>query len=467
MLHSTSGLAALILAAGEGTRMRSSLPKTLHPLCGRPMIRYPIELARRLGADRVVVVIGRGADQLRQALQGEPIEYVTQHERRGTGHAVDQARALLAAHTGPVLILYGDMPLLEHATLAGLLDHHQQSAADLSLLTAVMPDAGHYGRIVRDAQGRIERIAEFAAASPEQRAIREMNPGVYVAQGTALFEWIAALTPSAANGEYFLTDIVERALAAGRRVETASMEDWTEAAGINSRVDLAQAEAILRRRINQRWMLEGVTFENPELIRVDVDVRIGRDSVLAAGVALRGRTRLGERCRIAEGSVLEDCELEDDVWVKPHCALEEARLAAHVVVGPSAHLRPGARLEAGARVGNFVEIKNSTLGARTKADHLSYIGDADLGSGITIGCGAITVNYDGFKKTRTTIGDDAFVGCNSNLIAPVAIEPGAYVAAGSTITQPVPAGALGVARARQRNIAGWRARKTGKTEKQG
>jgi len=459
MTPNTPNLAVVVLAAGEGTRMRSDLPKTLHPLCGRPMIRYPVEVARQLGAERIVLVVGHGGDELRRVLDDEGVEFVTQSERRGTGHAVDQARTLLADHAGPILVLYGDMPLLRAETLEALLERSRARAADLSLLTAVMPDAAHYGRIVRDTEGRISRIVEFAAATAEERAIREMNPGVYVASGPVLFDWLAALEPTPPSGELYLTDIVARALREGGRVETATMDDWRDACGINSRVDLAEAEAILRARINERWMLAGVTFESPAQTRVDIDVEIGRDACLCAGVALRGRTRLGARCRIGEGAVIEDSTLADDVWVKPHCVIEESVLERQVIVGPSAHLRPKTRLCAEARVGNFVEVKNSTLGPGTKADHLSYIGDADLGSGITIGCGVITVNYSGWEKTRTTIGDDAFVGCNSNLIAPVEVERRAYVAAGSTITKPVPEAALGVARARQRNVAGWRDRR--------
>jgi len=456
-----SALAVVILAAGEGTRMKSSLPKTLHPLCGRPMLHFPLVSARELESARTLVVVGRGAERVRASVDDPNVEFVVQAERRGTGHAVDQARQALAGHSGPVLILYGDMPLLRTETLSALVRQHLERHACLSLLTADMPDAGHYGRIVRGADGHIARIVEFADATPEERAITEMNPGVYVVDGPALFEWLSQIAPNSKNGEYYLTDIVELALADGRRVETSLMPDWHDACGINSRIDLAEAEAILRERINRHWMSEGVTFENPALTRVDAAVEIGRDTVLAAGVSLRGTTRVGSGCRIAEHSVIEDSVIGDDCLVKPHCAIEEAVLEQAVVVGPSAHLRPGTQLGRGVRVGNFVEVKNSTLGEGTKADHLSYIGDADLGAGITIGCGAITVNYSGWEKSRTTVGDAAFVGCNSNLIAPVEIEAGAYVAAGSTITEGVPSGALGVARARQRNVLGWRSKKEG------
>ena len=457
-----SGLAVVILAAGEGTRMRSRTPKVLHPLCGRPMIRYAVELARELGAVQTVAVLGNGEAEIRAELAQSGVAFARQSERRGTAHAALQARALLEPHRGPLLVIYGDMPLMRASTIQRLLDVHASAKAELSLLTVEIPDGAEYGRIVRGSDGRIARIVELAAASPEERSIREINPGVYVAGAQALFQWLARIEPTPPRNEYYLTDIVELALADGGRVETARIEDWSEALGVNSRVDLAQAETALRRRINERWMLEGVTFENPELIRVDADVQIGRDTVLAAGVALRGTTRIGEGCRIGEGAVIEDSTVGDGVHVKPHCAIEQSSIGSGCELGPSAHLRPKSRLLDGARVGNFVEVKNSTLGRGTKADHLSYIGDADLGEKVTIGCGAITVNYDGETKTRTTIEDRAFVGCNSNLIAPVTIHADAYVGAGSTITQAVPVGALGVARARQRNVEGWRARRFGK-----
>jgi bifunctional UDP-N-acetylglucosamine pyrophosphorylase / glucosamine-1-phosphate N-acetyltransferase len=461
MAQAGSGLAVVVLAAGEGTRMRSRTPKVLHPLCGRPMIRYPVELARALGAVRTVAVLGSGEEAIRKELDGSDLEIARQTERRGTGHAVLQARALLESHRGPLLIVYGDMPLLRTSTVQALLDTHARSGAVLSLLTVEMPDPAAYGRILRGQDGRIERIVELAAATPEIRAIREINPGVYVADAPALFKWLARIEPTPPKGEYYLTDIVELALSEDGRVETLRIEDWRESLGVNSRLDLAEAEAVLRKRINERWMLEGVTFESPELVRVDADVQIGCDTVLAAGVSLRGKTRIGKGCRIAEGAVIEDSTLGEGVWIKPHCAIEESTLAAGCIVGPSAHLRPGSQLQTDVRIGNFVEVKNSTLGPGTKADHLSYIGDADLGADVTMGCGVIVVNYDSEKKTRTTIEDRGFVGCNSNLIAPVVLHADAYVGAGSTITQDVPSGALGVARARQRNIEGWRARRFG------
>jgi bifunctional UDP-N-acetylglucosamine pyrophosphorylase/glucosamine-1-phosphate N-acetyltransferase len=458
-MSEVSELAVVILAAGQGTRMRSRTPKVLHPVCGRPIVRWQIALARELGADRVVVVVGTGEDEVRSVLARDQVEVVRQREQLGTAHAALQAREALAGHTGPVLITYGDHALWRPATFAALLEAFRSRRADLALLTAELPDAAGYGRIVRGRDGEIVRIVEAKDATPEVLAIREGNMGVYVVSGPLLFPALASVKSDNAKREFYLTDLVEAFLSDGRRVTTSKCADWQESLGINDRLDLAETERLMRARINARWMREGVTFVDPERSYVEAEVEIGPDSVIEPGVQLRGRTRLGAGCRIAAGSVIDDSVLGDDCAIKPHCWLESATLGARCVIGPSAHLRPGARLADEVRIGNFVEVKNSSLGRGSKADHLSYVGDADVGAGVTLGCGAITVNYDGEKKTRTVIGDGAFVGCNSNLIAPVEVEANAYVAAGSTITTKVPAGALAVARERQRNIEGWRERR--------
>jgi bifunctional UDP-N-acetylglucosamine pyrophosphorylase/glucosamine-1-phosphate N-acetyltransferase len=452
-------LAVIVLAAGKGTRMRSRLPKVLHPVCGRPLVRYPIRLSRELGAARVVLVVGEDEARVREALAEDEVEIVRQSEPLGTAHAALQARSALEHHAGPVLITYGDHALWRASTFATLLGAFRARSADLAILTAELPDAAAYGRVVRGRDGEVERIVEARDATPEIRAIREANMGVYVVSGKLLFPALARVHNRNQKREFYLTDLVEIFLGDGRRVTSARAADWEESLGINDRVDLAESERLLRRRLALHWMREGVTLVDPERTYLDADVEIGPDSLLEPGVALRGASRLGARCRVAAGAVIDDSTLGDDCFVKPHCWLEGATLGARCVVGPSAHLRPGARLADDVRVGNFVEVKNSSLGAGTRADHLAYLGDADVGAGVTIGCGAITVNYDGEKKSRTTIGDGAFVGCNSNLIAPVEIAAGAYVAAGSTITTRVPEGALGVARERQRTIEGWRARR--------
>jgi bifunctional UDP-N-acetylglucosamine pyrophosphorylase/glucosamine-1-phosphate N-acetyltransferase len=459
-------LAFVILAAGRGTRMKSRTPKVLHPVCGRSILAHQIAIGRELGAKRVLVVVGDEAPEIEAALSGEDVALVRQREPLGTGHAALQARDALADHKGPVLILYGDHPCYRAATFADLIDHYRRSGADLALHTCEFPEPMAYGRVVRGPGGAVTRIVEARDASPEILEIREVNVGNYVARSEFLWDALARIGNDNAKGEYYLTDLVAIALQDGRRVETARVEDWEEALGINDRADLATAEAVLRRRIAQHWMVEGVTLVDPERTYIDAEVEIGADTLIEPGAALRGSTRIGPGCRISAGSVVEDSTLGAGTWIRPHCWVEGSRLGADCIIGPSAHLRPGNEIGNRVRIGNFVEVKNSRIGDGTKADHLSYIGDADLGAGVTFACGAITVNYDGIAKHRTVVGDGAFVGCNSNLIAPVTIEEGAFVAAGSTITTDVPPGALSVARARQREIEGWveRRRKRAKKE---
>jgi bifunctional UDP-N-acetylglucosamine pyrophosphorylase/glucosamine-1-phosphate N-acetyltransferase len=457
-------LALVLMAAGKGTRMRSRLPKVLHPVCGRPILMHALELGRELGATRRIVIVGTGEDEVRAAVAGQNIELVRQSEALGTAHAALQARAALADHDGPVLVMNGDHPLYRASTLQALRDTWESQKAGLAILVAELPDPAGYGRVLRDSSGRVARVVEENECSDTLRRVREVNLGAYIADARALFELLARVRNDNAKAEYYITDLIEIALATGRTVETAAAADWRESLGINTRLELASAEALLRARIVGQLMLDGVTLADPGTAYVEVDVQIGEDTVLGAGVTIRAGTRIGSGCRIDPGAVIEASVIGNDVWVKPGCFLENARVGDRCEIGPNAHLRPGADLREDVRVGNFVEVKNSVLGAGTKADHLSYIGDADVGAGVTIGCGAITVNYDGAKKTRTTIGDRAFIGCNSNLIAPVTIEPEAYVAAGSTITKSVPGGALAVARAQQRVIEGWRKKRFGNGE---
>ena len=435
--------------------MRSKLPKVLHPVCGRPLLRHVIEAARDAGAKRIVCVLGAGSDQVQEALADTPIEVAIQEERLGTGHAVLQARELLSGHNGPVAIVNGDLPLLTGDSIARLVASLDHDKSDLAILTAEHPVSSDFGRILRDSSGRLERIVEYHDATPEIREIREVNVGVYAVAGELLFSTLDRVGNDNPKGEYYLTDIVELILTSSGAVSTAAVGERDESEGVNSRLDLSRAEQALQRRLAEHWMREGVTLENPGATYIGAEVSIGNDTVLGAGVSLRGRTRVGSGCRIDAGSYIEDSTIGDNVWIKPGCVIEESLLGADCVSGPNAHFRPNSVLNDGCRVGNFVEIKNSTLGAGTKADHLSYIGDADVGSGVTFACGAITVNYDGIRKQRTTVGDGAFIGCNANLIAPVVIESQAYVAAGSTITDGVPPRTLAVARQRQRNIEGW------------
>ncbi len=436
-------IAVLVLAAGNGTRMKSRLSKVLHPIAGRPMLAYPLAAAEALHPSRLIVVVGRDADEVRETFAGR-VTFVEQTEQRGTGHAVLQAQAALEDFRGDVLVLYGDTPLLTPETLQRMVDHKAERGADFVMLSAPVDVPGI---IVRDASGAVARVVEATDATPEQLAITERNTGVYLLDAELLWKTLSQVGDDNAQREIYLTSIIELSVREGRRLEALALEDGEEAMGVNTRVELARAAAGIRRRVAERLMRDGVTIVDPDSTWIDLDVEVGRDTLIEPGCVIQGATRIG-------------C----DVHVKPHCVIESSELGDGVVIGPSAHLRPGTVLGRNVRIGNFVEVKNSTLGDGTKADHLSYIGDADVGAGASFGCGSIVVNYDGIAKHRTTVGDGAFVGCNANLVAPVAVAEGSFVAAGSTVTSDVPTDALAVARAKQRNVEGWVSRRAGRAE---
>jgi bifunctional UDP-N-acetylglucosamine pyrophosphorylase / glucosamine-1-phosphate N-acetyltransferase len=427
-------LAALILAAGKGTRLKSRIPKVLHEVGGRPMLAYPLEAAAVLGAKRCLVVVGYEADAVQQRFAG-CAEFVLQAEQRGTGHAVQLCRAPLGPFEGDVLILYGDTPLLRGETLRRMAEHKVRTGADLVLLSAPVAVPGI---VVRDAAGKVERIVEAPDATPEQLAIRERNTGVYLLDAALLWKLLERVDDRNAQREIYLTTIVELAVGDGLRVEALALAEAEEALGVNTRAELAVAGQRMRDRTLNRLMAAGVTIVDPASTWIDADVEIGMDTLIEPGCVIQGATRIGA-----------------GVHLKPGCVVESSRIGDDVELGPNAHLRPGCSIGDRSRIGNFVEVKNSVLGPGVKADHLSYIGDADVGAGASFGCGSIVVNYDGRKKHRTTVGERAFIGCNVNLVAPVVVEADAFVAAGSTITTGVPEGALGVARARQRNVEGW------------
>lgn len=433
-------LAVVVLAAGRGTRMRSGVAKVLHGIAGRPMLHYPLAAAEALAPERLVVVVGRDGEAVEGHFAGRA-RFVRQEEPRGTGHAVQQALPALEGLRGEALLLYGDTPLLRAETLRALRERKAETGADLVLLSAPLPLPG---RVVRDASGAVARIVEVTDASPEERALEEGNTGVYLVDAELLQKTLARLDDRNEQGELYLTDIVGLAVGEGCRVEALCLEDPEEALGVNTRAELARAARGLRRRTAERVMAEGVTLVDPDATYLDVDVAIGRDTVIEPGVLVSGPSRIGERVLLKAHSVVEASEIGDDV-----------------VIGPMAHLRPGSRLERDVRIGNFVEVKNSALGPGVKADHLAYVGDADVGAGSSFGCGAITVNYDWEAKHRTRVGERVAIGCNANLIAPVELEDDSAVAAGSTVTKDVPSGALGVARERQRNVKGWRGRRSG------
>lgn len=445
MVASERPLAVMILAAGQGKRMKSGLVKVLHEVAGRPMLAYSLALADALDAERVVVVVGRDSEKVRDAFAGRPLFvngracFVEQEERRGTGHAVQTAQPALDGFAGDVLILCGDTPLLRLETLERMRAQKADARLDLLILSAPAPMPGV---LVRGTDGRVERIVELVDATPEERQIREGNTGVYLVAAEFLRKALEQLDDRNAQHEFYVTDIVKIAVREGRALDALCLDDADEALGINTRAELARASAVARRRVVERLMDDGVTFIDPEAVWLDVDVEVGRDTVIEPGVMITGPSRVGERCRVRAHTVIESSVLSDDI-----------------VIGPSAHLRPGCRIEAGVRIGNFVEVKNSHVGPGVKADHLSYIGDADVAAGASFGCGSITVNYDWQHKHRTTIGEGAVIGCNANLVAPLRLGARAYVAAGSTITGDVPDGALAVARERQRNVEGWADRK--------
>ncbi|MCP4903480.1 MAG: UDP-N-acetylglucosamine diphosphorylase/glucosamine-1-phosphate N-acetyltransferase [bacterium] len=433
-------IAVVILAAGQGTRMKSRRAKVLHDLCGRSILEHVVMSAEALEPSRLVVVVGRDAEVVEEAFRGRA-DFVRQEQQRGTGHAVIQALPLLDDHRGDVLVLYGDTPLLRIETLEALRALKAETGVSFAMLTCPEPLPG---RVVRNSSGAVERIVEMTDASAEELEIQEGNTGVYLLDCDLLSEGLSALSDDNAQGEFYLTDVVGTAVEKGHRVEAMKLENARECLGINTRAELAQATAELRERTARRLMAGGVTLVDPDHTYIDADVEIGPDTVIEPGCVIRGSSVLGA-----------------GVHVKSNCTIEDSRLDDDVVVGPSAHLRPGTHLMERCRIGNFVEVKNSILGPGVKADHLSYIGDADVGAGSSFGCGSITVNYDGLAKHRTRLGEGVFVGCNANLIAPVTLEDGSFVAAGSTVTTDVSADSLAVARSRQREIKGWAARRRG------
>ena len=448
---------AVILAAGKGTRMKSALPKVLHAVGGKSMLRHVMTAAEQAGAKRMLVVVGFGGDKV-QAEIGAAAEFVLQAEQLGTGHAMMQVQPVLAGFSGTILLLCGDTPLLTGQALLDLVAAHQQSGAAATVLTAKPADATGYGRILRDESGQVLGIVEQKDATAEQKQIGEINTGIYCFEAAPLFAALAGLTCNNAQKEYYLTDVLAILAQAGQQVGAVEVADFQETLGINSRLQLAEAEKILRQRKLVELMDSGVTVMDPASTFVDASVSVGEDTVLYPFTWLEGETTIGRDCRIGPNSRIADSQLGDAVTLHFSYA-HECKIAEGVTVGPYVHLRPDTQLATGVKVGNFVEIKNSLVGQGSKVPHLSYIGDTDIGSGVNIGSGTITVNYDGKKKHRTHIGDDAFIGCNTNLVAPVSVGAGAYIAAGSTITKDVPDGALGVGRARQSNIAGWAEKK--------
>ncbi len=454
--------AVVILAAGKGKRMRSKTPKVLHPLLGRPMLAYPVAAAKESGAERVVVVVGHGAEAVKAALADAGVLFVHQDPPLGTAHALAQAAPVLAGFGGAVVVTSGDTPRLRASTIRALVKALEEAGGrGMAMLTLELKDPTGYGRVVRGEDGRVVRIVEEKDASPKERAIREVNSGVY-AFDPEVWNLLPRVKNENAQGEYYLPDLVALYLEAGLPVVAVPAGDPSELLGANDRVQLAVLEGAMLAELRERWMREGVRMHLPETIYLEPDVALAPDVVLEPGVVLKGKTEIGEGARIGAYSVIADSQIAPGAEVRPHSVLEGARLAPGAVAGPFARLRPGAVLEEGAFVGNFVEVKKSRLGRGVKAGHLAYLGDAEVGEGTNIGAGVITANYDGEKKHRTKIGRRAFIGSNAVLIAPVEIGDEGFVAGGSAINQDVPAGALAIARGKQRILEGWVWRRRGR-----
>ncbi len=451
-----AALTVLVLAAGLGKRMRSKKVKLLHAVAGRPMVAHVVETARCLAPDRVVAVLGHQAEQVRAALEGTCDDFALQRPQRGTGHAVLQAAPLLPKRDGStLLILNGDLPTLRASTLRAIVSRHRRSGATLTIVTASAEDPSGYGRIVRDAAGRVLRIVEEQDASALERRIREINCGIYCADAQKLLPVLARLRPSRSSGELYLTDAVERLIARGEPVRAVRCEDAAEVLGVNTRAELARATRTLYARKSAELLGAGVTLLDPDRTFVDPRARVGRDTVLYPDVIVEGASAIGEDCVIRQGCRLVEASLGRGVEVRDHSLLDRCVVGDGAVVGPFAHLRPGSVLEPEVRIGNFVEVKQSRLGRGTKAMHLSYLGDATIGEGCNIGAGTITCNYDGSSKNPTVLGRGVFVGSDTQLVAPVRVGDGAYVGAGTTVTEDVPPGALALSRARQVNVEGW------------
>src|SRR5580658_1220932 len=445
----------VILAAGQGTRMRSDLAKVLHRAGGRPLLEHVIRACQPVRAAQILAVVGHQAEEVGALAESLGVDTVKQQPQRGTGHALQVARRALRKSAKLVIVVPGDAPLLRAETLTALLDTHRRGEAAATILSAELDDPTDYGRVVRDSEGRVQAGVEEKSATPEQRAIHEVNSAIYCFTLEKLWPCLAALRPENAHRELYLTDAIAMLRARNERVLAQIAADANEVLGCNTRADLANADRILRARKAAQLMDSGVTIYLPETVVIDPDVTAGPDTVIEPGVHLLGKTRIGAHCQIRTGSILHDMRVEDGAIVGPHSNVDSSRIGPGAQVGPFARLRPGADIRARARIGNFVEVKKSVVHEGAKAQHLSYLGDAWIGPGANIGAGTITCNYDGVAKYETKIGKDVFIGSDTALVAPVRVGDGAYVAAGSVITDNVPPDALALARGRQVNKLGW------------
>lgn len=444
---------SVILAAGQGTRMKSKLYKVLHPVCGKPMVEHVVDQVRSLDFTTNVVIIGHGAEKVRSTL-GDSVTYALQEEQLGTGHAVLQAAPILKAEEGITVVLCGDTPLVTADTIDQLIKHHESQAAKVTILTATATDPTGYGRILRNDQGLVERIVEHKDATESEREVKEINTGTYCFDNKDLFDALQQVTNDNVQGEYYLPDVIEILQKKGETVAAFHTDNFAETLGVNDRVALSEAEQYMKKRINEHWMRQGVTIIDPETTYISADAIIGQDTTLYPGTMISGATTIGQDCIIGPNSELLNCTIADRSVIK-QSVVHDSEVGNDVAIGPFSHIRPNSFIGNDVKVGNFVEVKKSKLGNNSKASHLSYIGDAEIGDDVNLGCGSITVNYDGVHKYLTRVEDGAFIGCNANLVAPVTIGKNAFVAAGSTITEDVPGESLSIARARQVNKDGY------------
>ncbi|QYX69159.1 MULTISPECIES: bifunctional UDP-N-acetylglucosamine diphosphorylase/glucosamine-1-phosphate N-acetyltransferase GlmU [Bacillus] len=440
---------AVVLAAGQGTRMKSKLYKVLHPVCGKPMVEHVVDEAIKLSLSKLVTIVGHGAEEVKKQL-GDKSEYALQAEQLGTAHAVKQAQPFLADEKGVTIVICGDTPLLTAETMEQMLKEHTQREAKATILTAVAEDPTGYGRIIRSENGAVQKIVEHKDASEEERLVTEINTGTYCFDNEALFRAIDQVSNDNAQGEYYLPDVIEILKNEGETVAAYQTGNFQETLGVNDRVALSQAEQFMKERINKRHMQNGVTLIDPMNTYISPDAVIGSDTVIYPGTVIKGEVQIGEDTIIGPHTEIMNSAIGSRTVIK-QSVVNHSKVGNDVNIGPFAHIRPDSVIGNEVKIGNFVEIKKTQFGDRSKASHLSYVGDAEVGTDVNLGCGSITVNYDGKNKYLTKIEDGAFIGCNSNLVAPVTVGEGAYVAAGSTVTENVPGKALAIARARQVN----------------
>ncbi|WP_260705892.1 bifunctional UDP-N-acetylglucosamine diphosphorylase/glucosamine-1-phosphate N-acetyltransferase GlmU [Edaphobacter flagellatus] len=465
----TPQLAIAIMAAGKGTRLKSKRPKVLHEIGGRALLLHVIAAAEKIvPANRIYCIIGHEADSVRAAVESTGVQFVLQPEQRGTGHALQMVKAFFALSGQPIpenlLVLSGDVPLIRPETIASIADVHLREHAAMTILTAVPSDPTGYGRILRASPDKpdVTAIVEQKSLKPDQLATPEINSGIYCFRTAALFDKLDKLDTNNAHGEFYLTDVAGMLVADGQRVVAVKADSVDEVLGANTIAEMMHLDAAMRLATARRLMASGVTIFRPDTCVIDSEVEVGADTILEPFVQLLGKTRIGSDCRIRSYSVIQNSSIGDNVTIRNGCIMDSSTIANAAIIGPYSHLRPDSRIGEAAHVGNFVETKKVTLGAGSKANHLNYLGDAVIGSNVNVGAGAITCNYDGVNKHQTTIGDNVFVGSDSTLVAPVTIESGAYIAAGSSITEDVPSGALALGRARQVTKPGWVAAKKAK-----